>query len=230
VKPRRISYSIAELAFVEARKDLPRKDILAAFADAFGRDDVTEANIVGLCKRNGWTNRPAYLPNVYSSEELAFVETNQALPRKQIHADFVTRFGRTDIDMKDLQTLCSRRGWTTRENRPAAPWSEEEIAFVEANQTLPRKELHAAVVQRFGRTDLTDDHIKSLCARRGFRTGRTGAFERGAVPVNKGVRCPEGVGGRSEAARKTQFRKGQVPQTYRARDTNGSARRTATSG
>ncbi len=45
----------------------------------------------------------------------------------------------------------------------------------------------------------------------GWKTGRTGHFEKGQAPANKGKRCPEGVGGRHPNARKTQFKKGQEP-------------------
>jgi hypothetical protein len=45
----------------------------------------------------------------------------------------------------------------------------------------------------------------------GWKTGRTGQFEKGQAPANKGKRCPEGVGGRHPNARRTQFKKGGEP-------------------
>lgn len=52
---RRIVYTPEQLLFVCARRDLPRKQLQAAFAAAFGRLDVTEAHLKALCTRNGWT-------------------------------------------------------------------------------------------------------------------------------------------------------------------------------
>lgn len=49
-----IPYSEAELAFLEERKAMPRRELHAAFVTEFGRYDVTLKNIVSLCKRNGW--------------------------------------------------------------------------------------------------------------------------------------------------------------------------------
>src|SRR5690606_35095265 len=46
---------------------------------------------------------------------------------------------------------------------------------------------------------------------KGWKTGRTGQFEKGQEPPNKGKRCPEGKGGRHPNARRTQFKKGQLP-------------------
>jgi hypothetical protein len=54
MKARRIQYSAAELAFVEARKSSGRAAIHAAFVRQFGRTDVTRDHIKALCTRNGW--------------------------------------------------------------------------------------------------------------------------------------------------------------------------------
>ncbi len=211
-----IPYSATEMAFIEARKGMPRKYLQAAFVEAFGRNDVTEAHLKSLCTRKGWTTgRAPIVPVEYSQAEMEFVEANQAMPRKELHAAFAEAFGRRDVTVKHIQNLLTRMGWTKQPKAPNVIWSNEEIEFVEANQTLPRKDLHAALVERFGRTDLKEEHVKSLCARRGFRTGRTGTFEKGTVPPNKGQRCPEGKGGRHPNARRTQFKKGNIPHTYR---------------
>lgn len=53
MKGSRIRYSEQELAFIEARKTMPRADLHALFAEAFGRN-VTVDNLKGLCKRKGW--------------------------------------------------------------------------------------------------------------------------------------------------------------------------------
>ncbi|MES0168220.1 HNH endonuclease [Mesorhizobium sp. M0027] len=94
-------------------------------------------------------------------------------------------------------------------------YSDEELSFLEWRQAFSRRELHAAFVARFGRTDVTIDNIKSLCTRKGWSTGRDGCFVKGQTPLNKGRPCPPGKGGRHPNARKTQFKKGARPHTYR---------------
>ncbi|KKB80822.1 hypothetical protein VW35_01025 [Devosia soli] len=94
-------------------------------------------------------------------------------------------------------------------------YSAEELAWIEARAKTPRKELHAQFVEAFGRGDVSADNFKALCTRKGWKTGRTGCFVKGAAPVNKGVPCPPGKGGRHPNARKTQFKKGSVSHTYR---------------
>lgn len=85
----------------------------------------------------------------------------------------------------------------------AIPYSAEELAWIQANKALSRRDLHAAFVARFERADVKLDDIKSLCTRRRWNTGRTGRFEKGIVPHNKGK--PFRAGGRSA---ETQFKPG----------------------
>ena len=54
----------------------------------------------------------------------------------------------------------------------AIRYTEAELRFLEESSTMPRRELHAAFVRQFGRADVTHDHIKALCTRRGWKTGR----------------------------------------------------------
>jgi hypothetical protein len=56
---RRIHYTADELLFVAARRDLPRREIHAAFVAAFGRTDVSVAHLKALCTRAGWTTARA---------------------------------------------------------------------------------------------------------------------------------------------------------------------------
>lgn len=49
-----ISYAAAELAWIEARKDQPRRELHEAFIAKFHRADVTLTNFKALCKRKGW--------------------------------------------------------------------------------------------------------------------------------------------------------------------------------
>ncbi len=93
----------------------------------------------------------------------------------------------------------------------AVPYSAEELAWLEENQSWPLPIWHRIFVMFFERRDVTVGNLKALRARRGWATGRTGRFEKGAVPANKGKRCPEGKGGRSAASRRTQFQRGREP-------------------
>lgn len=54
MKGARISYSEAELEWVSARREMPRRELHAGFCKEFGRADVSQSNLTGLCKRNGW--------------------------------------------------------------------------------------------------------------------------------------------------------------------------------
>lgn len=85
----------------------------------------------------------------------------------------------------------------------AIPWSAEELAWIEARKDHPRRPLHAAFVRRFGRTDVSADALKALCTRRGWKTGRNGRFEKGAISWNKGRAMPFNA-----ASAATRFKKG----------------------
>jgi hypothetical protein len=90
-------------------------------------------------------------------------------------------------------------------------YSAAELAFVEANRTLVIGDLHSAFCAEFRRDDVSAANLHALRKRKGWLTGRTGCFVKGQVPPNKGMPCPPGKGGRHPNARKTQFRKGQLP-------------------
>ncbi|MFN7611145.1 MAG: HNH endonuclease signature motif containing protein [bacterium] len=87
-------------------------------------------------------------------------------------------------------------------------WLDEELAWIEANRTRPRAELHSAFCFRFGRKDVSRETLSALCKRKGWLTGRDGRIQPGSVPLNKGKRMPFNA---NSAA--TQFRKGQRPHT-----------------
>ncbi|HEV7433926.1 MAG TPA: HNH endonuclease [Pseudorhizobium sp.] len=90
-------------------------------------------------------------------------------------------------------------------------YSADELSWLEANQTMVVSEYHRAFCAQFGRDDISAANLHGLRKRKGWLTGRTGRFEKGAVPFNKGKPCPPGKGGRHPNARKTQFKKGQTP-------------------
>lgn len=49
----------------------------------------------------------------YTQAELDWVRDNCTLPRKDLHARFVATFGRGDVTLQNLASLCKRNGWLT---------------------------------------------------------------------------------------------------------------------
>jgi hypothetical protein len=90
------------------------------------------------------------------------------------------------------------------------PYSADEMAWLEANRLMVINDYARAFNAKFGR-DVAAVNLHALRKRKGWKTGRTGAFEKGAVPHNKGKRCAPGKGGRHPNAKATQFRKGSLP-------------------
>lgn len=91
------------------------------------------------------------------------------------------------------------------------PYSSDELDFIQSVSKWSRDEAHAAFCQKFKRDDVTLANFNALCKRKGWMTGRTGCFSKGAKPHNKGKKCPPGTGGNHPNARRTQFRKGNRP-------------------
>lgn len=50
----------------------------------------------------------------------------------------------------------------------------EELAWIEARKEWPRNQLHSAFCFYFDRTDVSCDHIKALCCRKGWSAGPEG--------------------------------------------------------
>lgn len=90
------------------------------------------------------------------------------------------------------------------------PYSAEELAWLRANHTMVIGDYHRAFVKRFGRPDVSAGHVHALRKRKGWLTGRSGRFEKGLVPANKGKPCAPGTGGLHPNSRRTQFRKGEL--------------------
>lgn len=85
-------------------------------------------------------------------------------------------------------------------------YSDDELSFLSNNRDLSRAELHAKFCHQFKRSDVCVDNIKSLCTRKGWKTGRTGRFEKGHIPH------PDA---KPKGANKTSFKKGNTPHNWK---------------
>jgi hypothetical protein len=86
-------------------------------------------------------------------------------------------------------------------------YSAEEMAWLEANRLMVISDYGRAFRERFGRADVSDVNLHSLRKRKGWKTGRTGCFENGAAPHNKGKPFPTAA--QHPNCRKTHFTKGE---------------------
>lgn len=87
-------------------------------------------------------------------------------------------------------------------------YSADELAWLEANRTMVVGDYHRAFCDAFGRDDVTADNLNALRKRRGWKTGRTGWFEKGQPAPNRGRKYEPGKGGRHPNAQRTQFKPG----------------------
>lgn len=79
---------------------------------------------------------------------------------------------------------------------------------------VPSAELAEIVNERFG-TDINAVNMKAYCQRNGINRGISGWFQKGHVPANKGKKASEYVTPEAlERSRRTQFKKGNIPQNY----------------
>jgi hypothetical protein len=152
----------------------------------------------------------------YGAAEMAWLEANRLMVISDYHRAFCERFGRPEISALNLHGLRKRKGWKTgregdRYKGRHRRFGAEEMAWLEANHTLPIAEYHAGFVAAFPREDVRPQNLHALRKRMGWRTGRTGCFVKGQEPLNKGVACAPGTGGRHPNARRTQFRAGALP-------------------
>jgi hypothetical protein len=52
-------------------------------------------------------------PIQYSDTELIFLERRKVMSRRELHAEFVEKFGRGDVSFVNLKAMMKRRGWLT---------------------------------------------------------------------------------------------------------------------
>lgn len=209
-------YTPAQLAFIRRRQHQPRLELLAAFKRKFRRSGMTLPRLQDLCNRHGWKvgslkGRRKGHSRRYSKAELAWIRRRRKMPRIELQAAFVETFARKDVTFNNIKQLCTRRGWATdpqerrQRTKGRTKFTQAERMFLRRHQTLPRKQFYAAYVEKFGR-EISLDAFKALCDRLRLRTGRTGRFEKGIVPANKGKKMPYNAN-----SARTQFKKGQLP-------------------
>ena len=69
----------------------------------------------------------------------------------------------------------------------------QEQEWIRDHAHLPRRDAHALFCAFWERKDVSLENFKALCTRRGWKTGRTGCFQPGLVPHNKGKAMPPEV-------------------------------------
>ncbi len=110
-------------------------------------------------------------PRTYSKAELKFLRAHRGMKRKELLDLFVKRFGRSDVSLFNLTDLMYRKRWLNGLAGPRVFYSEDELRFLERHKEMPRAELHALFVKRFGRA-VTLTNIESVCCRHRILTGR----------------------------------------------------------
>ncbi|MFP4240073.1 MAG: HNH endonuclease signature motif containing protein [Rhodosalinus sp.] len=94
-------------------------------------------------------------------------------------------------------------------------YSDAELFWIHDHRHLPRRELHARFCEVWARTDVSLENLKALCTRRGWTTGRTGRFEKGQEPPNKGRKGFAPPGSEKGWFRKGE-RRGKAAENYQA--------------
>jgi len=158
-------------------------------------------------------------PIPYNEAEMAWLEKNFMMVISDYHRAFVQEFGRHDVEMVHLNHLRKRKGWKvgrdgSRYRGRLRTYSQAEMDWLRDNSLLPIAEYNQKFSETFGRK-LGPTALHGLRKRMGWKTGRTGQFEKGQEPANKGRVCAPGTGGRHPNAQRTQFRKGQIPHTFK---------------
>jgi len=153
------------------------------------------------------------LPRIpYSAAEMQWLADNRAMIISDYHRAFRAAFDRADVTAVHLHSLRKRKGWKIgrapgrfagRKQGRRLPFSSAEIEWLRSNCTRPIGVYHGGFCSEFARTDITAEQLHSLRKREGWHTGRTGRYETGAVPANKGKNMPFNAN-----SARTQFKKG----------------------
>jgi|SRR5476649_403020 len=91
--------------------------------------------------------------------------------------------------------------------RPVHIYTPEQKLWLKWHSALPRVELAKMFNERFG-ADISAGMMKAACLRFGFKTGRTGCFEKGHVPDPRSLRKKGDINSGT-------FKKGQRPANWK---------------
>lgn len=95
-------------------------------------------------------------------------------------------------------------------NRRTIPYSDIELAWIKAHSKDSRRQAHQRFCALFGRNDVSLMNFNALCKRHRWLTRRTGRFQKGHAPYNKG----KDITPHPNSA-KTQFKKGHIPRNLK---------------
>jgi hypothetical protein len=142
---------------------------------------------------------------------MRWLEANRMMIISDYHRDFCAAFDRQDVTAAHLHALRKRKRWKV--GRAAGRFAGRhllfttaEIAWLRGSSSMAIGDCHKAFRAEFGRTDVSAGQLHSLRKREKWKTGRTGRYEKGAVPWSKGKKI-----GNNPGSAKTQFKKGQLP-------------------
>lgn len=135
----------------------------------------------------------------YSADELAFVSERRTMRRRALHALFVAAFGRHDVTVDHLKSLCTRSGWLVG-RRPWRPEDDAQLRALYPDRSTAdvARELGRSVSSVYGRAQQfglckSAAYLESPAAcrlRRGDNVGAAYRFAKGHAPANKGKRMP----------------------------------------
>src|SRR5690554_1575413 len=112
---------------------------------------------------------------VYTDAEMAWLEANRMMVISDYHREFVEKFGRSEISALNLHGLRKRKGWKTgregdRYKGRHRKFSAQEMAWLEANSTLPIADYHSGFIAAFPREDVRPANLHALRKRMGWKT------------------------------------------------------------
>lgn len=158
----------------------------------------------------------------YSEAELTFIFANRDLPRATLRYVFAANFGRDDVSVAHIKALCTRHGWMTSREHFTADGDAMLCKFFADRPTAHVAALLgrsvASVISRARKLGLrkSPDYLATPASgrlQRGSAIGASTRYAKGAAPLNKGLKRPEGWSpGRMG---QTQYKKAQAPRNWR---------------
>lgn len=121
-------------------------------------------------------------------QDLTCAELHRAFNRKYPYATRTYRSIRSAI--RNHRMHCGGQG--TKDNWQCQLMTRKQSDWLGENYVdISLRKITWLFNQRYGK-DLNTDQMKTFISNRGFKSGRTGCFEKGDIPANKGRKMPEG--------------------------------------